>query len=83
MENQAGEVVPPRLESKEKVLGAQDHPGQGLVDAEVKAGPVPAELGPAQTPVGGVFEEVRFVIPVDEVILQAGEESDHDQEDEQ
>ncbi len=81
IEDQADEVVPPGIQPEEDVLGFENHPRQGLVDPDLEAGQGPADLGPAQTTVERVLEEVLGIIPGNERVTDAGTESSDDQQD--
>ena len=80
MEENAGQVVTARVEFPADVLRPEKQPGQGLINTEPERTPGPLQLRNAETAVVGVVQEVRLVVPVDETVLQAGDEGgDHDQ----
>src|SRR5439155_1515293 len=48
--------------------------GQGDVVAQVKRGPHPAELGPAEPSIVRVVEEIFIIVPIHKLISQRGQE---------
>ncbi len=68
--DQADRVIAPGVEPPGPVLGRKKYPAQGLIGTQVKRGPRPSELVPTQAPVEIVLEEVRFIVPVDEVVAE-------------
>ena len=63
IEDQAGEVVSPGSQAEQGLLGFQDHPGEGLVDADPVSCPGPLDLRPPQPAEAGVVEEILPIVP--------------------
>ena len=78
VEEQAGQVVTSRVEFPEDILRLEEQPGQRLVNAEPERSPGPLHLGCAQTTEIGVVEEVLIVVPIDEAVVQGGDEGGDD-----
>ena len=76
LKEQAGEVVTSRVELAEDILHLEEQPRQRLVNAEPERTPGPLHLGCAQTTEIGVVEEVLIVVPIDEAVVQGGDEGD-------
>ena len=74
VEREAGEVVSAGVEAEGGVLGLEEEPGEGLIGAEPEGACGPGELVRAEAAEGGVLEEVLVVVPVDEAVVECGEE---------
>ncbi len=72
VQNQADEMVSPRIELKCNVLRTEDQPAQRLINPKMVRCEGPANLAPAQPPIVRVFEEVSPIVPIHEVILERG-----------
>ena len=74
VEEQAGQVVTTWVEFPEDILRLEEQPRQRLVNAEPERSPGPLHLGQPQTTEIGVVEEVLIVVPIDEAVVQGGDE---------
>ena len=74
MEGQAGGVEDERVEPAGEILGREEQPGQGLVDAEPEGGEGPDDLGQPEAAEVGIVMEVLVVVPVDEAVVEYREE---------
>jgi hypothetical protein len=74
------EVIAARLHAEQRMVDRVRHPRERLVIAHAH-GPErleehPVEMRPGKPPVGGVLEEVRLVVPVEEAAIQGGQEAE-------
>jgi hypothetical protein len=82
VEQEIAEVVAPGIHAAQGVVDSQGEPGQGNPVAEEGGREHVAKLRPAESPIALVHQEVRDVVPVEELTLkrrekgQAGRERD-------
>jgi len=74
VQEEARQVIPEGVHAPQPVVQAEGHPGQGDVVAQVKRGPHPAELGPAEPSIVRVVEEIFIIVPIHKLISQRGQE---------
>ena len=82
VKDEAGQVVTTRVEFPEDILHLEEQPGQRLVNPEPERTPGPLHLGQPQSTVIGVVEEVLIVVPIDEAVVQGGDEGGDDDQGE-
>src|SRR2546428_9097695 len=66
-------MMPEGVHAPEQVVQAEGHPRQRNVVALVR-GPHPAEVGPGESPIVRVLEEISLIVPVHKLVLQRGQE---------
>jgi len=69
VEDQVIEVIEPRLEPGDREIQGQGQPRQGDPVTGMKVREHPSQIGKAQAMDGRIEEDVRVIIPTDELIL--------------
>src|ERR1041385_7151663 len=83
MQRKARQVKAERVETPQKIIERVGQPGERLVVAHIESPEHPADVRPIERAILRVFQQKLDVIPIDEAVVERGQEENKSQREDQ